>query len=270
MLKNERTKHQRTQLEEENIASSSGNSTTENKEEKAKFFEKGEKGGKKLHNKKENEVAKILATEGLKQGSKAFVKSIPWVGNVIGAIDDIYQEIRVAKLQDTSASLKETQSTMEGNITDLQAGLKQAKDRELQLAQDYKNLQDQLNKANTETKTELELQKQALEEAISANKTEAEQIQTAITAVNTQIDEVKNRMKDSEEAIGILQNTSLSHEEKITNLNSLMEKEKERITAFETKMDSFEDQLNNQQKQLDTHQEKINQLHQAHLKLEKQ
>ncbi|CAG8526111.1 2818_t:CDS:2 [Gigaspora margarita] len=247
-------------LLEETIASGSGNPATADN-----------KGGQKLKDQKAtSKTAKVFTVEGLKLVCKTGSKIIPVVGNIVGAVDDIYQSYQIGSLEETTASLRNVQSTMEGQIEDLQAGLKEAKDRELQLAQDHKNLQDQLNKSNTETKTELELQKQALEEAISANNATKEQLQTSIEATQTQIDEVKNRMNDSEKAIEILQSTSLSHEEKITNLNSLIEKEKERINAFETKMDSFEDQLNDQQKQLDTHQKKISQLHQAHLDLEKQ
>src|SRR6266487_5552333 len=108
---------------------------------------------------------------------------------------DIGSSIR--ELFQSKDSLENSQSLLQGNITELQAGLQEAKDLELQLAK----AQEELSKNSQLTKEELELQKQALEQLSQAN-TLFQQ-------------ELRQRQTDNERAIKILQDDSLEQNSKI-------------------------------------------------------
>lgn len=78
--------------------------------------------------------------------------------------EEIKQEIKFEELTKTSTALKTSQSTMEGNIAELQAGLEKAQDTEVKLAEEQKRLQTELATAKAETEQKLKEQKLALEQ----------------------------------------------------------------------------------------------------------
>ncbi|CAG8644349.1 319_t:CDS:2, partial [Paraglomus occultum] len=202
-------------------------------------------------------------------GGGLLSKSLRGISHVADRGKDWIVDDKIKGIKETTSALQNSQSLLEGQITDLQTGLQEAKDRELELAAAQQRLASELANTTEETKAELELQKQALEEAIAANNTATEQIKTALQATQTQIQEVQSRMDDSVRAIEILQDASLSQEEKINSLNELVENERQRMDAFENQMANLADHLEQQETQLNQHSEQINSLHQKHTELEK-
>jgi hypothetical protein len=201
----------------------------------------------------------------------ALREGAPELGDKLsGIFDDLNQDRKIASLQNTATDLQNHQSLLEGQMTDLQAGLRDATAKQSEFQAQLSQIETDLENATVETKAELELQKQALEQVIKANKAAKEQMQTALEATQTQVEEVKQRMADSEQAIQILNDKSLSHEEKISSLNELAEKERQRMDAFEQQMNTFQNRLEEQEVKLNQHSQQIENLHQQHLELEKQ
>jgi hypothetical protein len=99
-----------------------------------------------------SKMVKTGVIQSLKNFTKVSAGWLPVVGNVIGAIDDIYQEIKINGLQETASALKNSQSLLNGQVTELQAGLQEAKDRELELATEQQRLASELANASEETK----------------------------------------------------------------------------------------------------------------------
>ena len=81
----------------------------------------------------------------------------------LGIADDLNQDRKIAGLKQAEVGLKESQSLLEGQMTDLQAGLRDATAKQSEFQAQLSQIESDLETATNETKQELELQKAALE-----------------------------------------------------------------------------------------------------------
>jgi len=226
-------------------------------------------------------IVKVSTVQGLKRLGTNATKAIPFIGNAIGAIDDIYQDYKIGNLQEATSSLKVSQSLLQGQIKEAQTGLKEAKERELKIAQEMsafnsqiKALQNKSNQskaeqiANQKLVRELQLQSQAAQEAIKAQQLMQQQFQLAHQQLQASQEEITNRLNDTDQTLKILQDNSLSQAQKIASVKSIIEKEQQRINQFEQRLDGYETQLNDLSAEINQHAHAIDELQIEHQELE--
>jgi len=198
---------------------------------------------------------------------KAVLKST--VGNAIGILDDLNQDDKIADLENAKIGLQKSTSLLNGQITDISAGLEEAKGKNLQLGTELSKVKNELTKATGENKEQLKIQKQALNQAIEQINTVKDQLNTAKSALQSQINEQQNQINAANNAINIIGDKQLDETKKREALQRIVEEEKERLENLEQRMNIFSERLEANEQKINEHTQQINSLEQKHNELDK-